>query len=132
MLEALRARGLKLGIVTNASQTMAMRDAELRTLGLIEYFPDCRIAAADVGYLKPHRRIFQAALERIGANAAETVFIGDNPIADIAGAEAAGMRAAQRVNGSAAAADGGLWQRQSCLRSLTELPAILDAWYPGW
>ena len=95
-LDALRSRGICLGVVTNSSQPMSLRDRELRQHGLLPYFPDCRLAAADVGYLKPHPRIFQCALERIGVAPDEAVFVGDNPIADIGGALGAGMRAVQR------------------------------------
>ncbi len=145
MLDALRSAGVKLGIVTNASQPMALRDAELVGHGLIEYFPDCRLAAADTGYLKPHRRMFETALAQLGAAPQETVFIGDNPRADIAGALGVGMRAVLRITQrvfhggaraverdtpSVSAADES--DRQASLHSLDELPAILDRWYPEW
>ncbi len=143
LLKTLRSRGIKLGIVTNASQPMALRDVELATHGLIEHFPDCRLAAADAGYLKPHRRIFQTALARLGTSPEETVFIGDNPVADIAGAEAAGMRAILRITDRAdfdaasgrtarARSNGNLPDIKHSLHSLEELPAMLDAWYPDW
>ena len=131
ILEMLRPLGIKLGIVTNASQPMAMRDAELVGHGLIDYFPDCRLAAADTGYLKPHARIFQCALNRMGTAPAETVFIGDNPEADIAGALAVGMRAVRRITGRADD-NGDLTPPHRSLHTLDELPAILDEWYPGW
>lgn len=131
MLEGLQAAGIKLGIVTNSSQPMALRDAELRGHGLMQYFPDCRLAAADVGYLKPHRRIFEAALERLGTDADETVFIGDSPSADIAGALGIGMRAIQRITHRRRfQADGN--PDFASLHSLAELPPILDAWYGDW
>ncbi|MCY3832580.1 MAG: HAD family hydrolase [Chloroflexi bacterium] len=130
-LRVLRAAGIKLGIVTNAAQPMFMRDAELATHGLLEYFPDCRLSAADVGYIKPHARIFNAALERMGTAPAETVFVGDNPEADIAGAQAVGMRAILRIT-DRAFDNGDLAQPQERLDTLDELPAILDGWYPGW
>ena len=109
------------------------------------YFPDCRLAAADTGYLKPHPRIFQAALAQLGTAADETVFIGDNPNADIAGALAVGMRAVLRIThrvfdsgiravkqNAEHAANGGETDLQARLHSLEELPAILDKWYPDW
>ena len=130
-LALLREHGLKTGIVTNASQPMSLRDAELRAHGLIDYFPDCRIAAADVGYLKPHRRIFRAALDRLGTNAVETVFVGDNPVADIAGAQALGMRAILRVN-RGGRANGHLAIPDARVTSFAQLPNILDHWYPEW
>ena len=131
MLETLRAQGIKTGIVTNASQPMAQRDAELATHGLLDYFPDCRLAAADSGYLKPHPRIFEAALAMMGTSADETLFIGDNPVADIGGAEAVGMRAVRRLT-DRAIFNGDLAPAAGSLRSFDELPAILDDWYPGW
>ncbi len=148
MLKTLRDSGVKLGIVTNASQPMSLRDAELEAHGLIEYFSDCRLAAADAGFLKPHPRIFAEALSRMDTAPAETIFVGDNPVADIGGAQGAGMRAVLRLTGradfdaaagrtardraSAAAYKRDLLDTQRSLASLDELPAILDAWYPGW
>ena len=131
LLETLRAKGVRLGIVTNASQPMFMRDRELEAYGLLEYFPDCRLAAADVGWLKPDKRIFNCALARIGASAQETVFIGDNPEADIAGALSVGMKAVLRV-ADRRPGQGTFADYEPRLRSLEGLPAILDLWYPGW
>ena len=128
VLEELRSRGIRLGVVTNSSQPMSLRDRELREHGLLPYFPDCRLAAADVGYLKPHPRIFHCALERIGVAPAEAVFIGDNPVADVTGALGAGMRAVQRLNWHGAHAIDG----QPGLRTFDDLPALLDDWYPDW
>ena len=131
MLDKLRAAGLKLGIVTNASQPMAMRDAELAAHGIIGYFPDCRLSAADAGYLKPHPQIFKSALERLGTAPEETVFVGDNPVADIEGAHGVGIRAVRRMT-SREIMNGNLTQPHPTLHSFAELPAILDEWYPGW
>lgn len=131
VLNILRRAGIKLGIVTNAAQPMTMRDAELETHGLMEYFPDCRLSAADAGYLKPDRRIFTCALRRLGTGPHETIFIGDNPEADIAGALSVGMKAVLRVT-DRALGNGAYSSHQPRLRSLARLPAILDEWYPGW
>lgn len=127
-------RGVRIGIVTNAAQPMRLRDSELHAYGLLEYFsiPAARIAAADVGYLKPDPSIFQHALEALDTTAEETVFVGDNPVADIAGAQAAGMRAVLRVKKPAQALISGLIQPDAAINSLEELPTILDDWYPGW
>lgn len=134
MLEKLQQRGIKLGIVTNASQPMQMRDPELETFGLLQYFPDelSRISAADVGYLKPHEAIFRHALNALGTTAEETVFIGDNPIADIAGAQSAGMKAVLRVTSPAPPLISGLIVPDAAINSMDELPTILDEFYPGW
>lgn len=142
LLDELRSWGIRLGVVTNSSQPMSLRDCELREHGLLPYFPDCRLAAADVGYLKPHPRIFHCALERVGVAPEEAVFIGDNPIADVNGALGVGMRAVQRLTADGASISGGHPQLSSdsggaidghpCMSSLEKLPALLDDWYPDW
>ena len=132
MLETLRARGIKIGIVTNASQPMRMRDVELAAHGLIDYFPDCRLSAADVGYLKPHPRIFQSALDLMGTAPEETVFIGDNLTADISGAQSSGMRAKLRLKPGVNNSWHGLTAPDGRIHSFAELPSILDEWHRGW
>lgn len=53
------------------------------------------IISSEVGASKPHPRIFEAALERAGARAEQCLHIGDDAVADVAGAEALGIRALQ-------------------------------------
>ena len=128
LLASLRNEQIQLGIVTNASQPMDMRDAELAAHGLLDYFPTCRVAAADVGILKPHPRIFEQALDMLGAAPQEAVFVGDNWHADIEGAQALGMRTVWRARDR----DAEYTKRHAQLQSFADLPPILDAWYPGW
>jgi putative hydrolase of the HAD superfamily len=131
-LTLLRDNGIKIAIVTNAYQPMWLRDLEIDAHGLLQHFPDCRISAADVGYLKPHPSIFQAAFDCLGVTADEAVFVGDNPIADIAGAQGAGMRAVLRIVSPTPPMLSGLIVPDGAVNTLTELPPILDQWYPGW
>jgi putative hydrolase of the HAD superfamily len=131
-LTLFRTRGLKMGIVTNAHQPMWIRDHELEVHGLLKHFPSCRFSAADVGYLKPHPNIFEMALKCLGTEAEETLFVGDNPVADIAGAQGAGLRAVLRVKNPAPLLLSGLVVPDGAINSLMELPAILDLLYPGW
>jgi HAD superfamily hydrolase (TIGR01509 family) len=130
-LALLREHGLKIGIVTNAHQPMWIRDIEITTLGILEFFPECRFSAADVGYLKPHPLIFQAALKCVGAKPEEAVFVGDDPDADIVGAQSAGLKAVMRrlprrpFTSETIIPD-------AFISRLDELPLQLDSWYPGW
>lgn len=130
-LPRLRERGIKIGIVTNASQPFALREKELVVHGIDDLFSDslCKIAACDVGYLKPHPRIFEHALELMGTSADETIYIGDNPIADVAGAQSAHMRAILRVNEATPPLISGLIMPDSAVNSFEELPFIFDDWY---
>ncbi len=134
MLAKFQQLGIKMGIVTNASQPMQMRDTELEAFGLLQYFPyqPARIAAADVGYLKPHQAIFEHALNVLGTTPEETIFIGDNPVADIAGAQSAGMKAILRVISPAPKLISGLIVPDGAINSLEELPVIFDNLFPGW
>jgi putative hydrolase of the HAD superfamily len=90
-LESLRAAGKKLGVITNGSIDWQSR--KLRTLGLEPYFDDVIISDA-VGVAKPDAKIFQLALERLGVDAVDAMYVGDHPQIDIAGARAAGLAAA--------------------------------------
>lgn len=131
-LKRLRDANLKLVLITNAYQPMWMRDIEMQQHGLLEFFPNCRFSAADVGKLKPHPSIFQKALTCLDVKPEETVFIGDNPTADIAGAQSAGMRAVLRVKLPMRPLISGLVIPDAAINSLDELPTILDGWFPNW
>lgn len=136
VLPQLRAHGLALGVVTNASHPMIMRDRELEAAGLLDHFPTCRVAAVDIGYIKPHRIIFEHALARLGIRPDEAVFVGDNLEADVSGAQGVGMYGVLRVNDPDAAAekpaaDSGVIP-DGTITSLHELLPLLDVWYPGW
>ena len=130
-LGLLRQHGIKIGIVTNAHQPMWIRDVEIRQHGLFDFFPDCRVSAADVGYLKPHPVIFQTALRCLGTKPAETIFVGDDPEADIVGAKSAGLRSILRRVPRRAARNG-MIVPDAAIDRLDEVPALLDSWYPGW
>ncbi len=90
VLQELRRRQYKLGLITNSFLPMWMRDVELRHYQLIDLF-DARTTSGDAGYLKPHPAIFLQMLEELGASAERSVFVGDRPLNDIAGANEAGM-----------------------------------------
>lgn len=134
ILDQFQAAGLQLGIITNAFQPIVLRDIELRHFDLLRYFPDqnLRITAADVGYLKPHPTIFHHALNLMHASADEVIFVGDNPVADIAGAQGVGMKAILRVNHGVPPLISGLIIPDHAINTFAELPSVLDAWYGGW
>ena len=60
-------------------------------LGLEKYIEDC-ISSANIGYEKPHPEIFRIALKQAG-NPNKVWMIGDNYLADVKGAEDAGLKA---------------------------------------
>jgi putative hydrolase of the HAD superfamily len=96
LLESLRERGLKLGLVSNALDPPWLLHRDLEQLGVAERL-DAAVFSSEVGMRKPHPAIFRAALERLEVGPGEAVFVGDSLVNDVAGAAALGMRTVQAV-----------------------------------
>lgn len=90
VLETLRRQAYKIGLITNSMMPMWMRDIELRTYGILDYF-DVRLTSGDIGYMKPHPAIYERALAQLDVQPQQAVFVGDRPANDIAGANAVGL-----------------------------------------
>ncbi len=67
-------------------------NADLGRCGLADLF-DGHITAGAIGVAKPDPRIFAALLDLAGASAGEVLHIGDDPLADVVGAQRAGIDA---------------------------------------
>lgn len=94
-LRWLRGRGYRLGAVSNRGYSGLRFQAEMRDLGLNDFFEVVAISC-DLGYMKPHPRIFQHALDAMGLMPEEAAMVGDSLRADVAGAKALGMTAVWR------------------------------------
>jgi putative hydrolase of the HAD superfamily len=88
-LQELRCRGVKIGIVSN----FAWHLPRLVDMLEIDYLVDDVVTSARVGYRKPRPEIFRLAVDRIGATVSTSVFVGDDPECDLAGARRAGLHA---------------------------------------
>jgi putative hydrolase of the HAD superfamily len=88
-LEGLRARGLKVVVVSNWDCSLG---EVLDRCGLGDLL-DGAVSSAEAGFRKPDPRIFGPALEIAGTVRERAVHVGDTPEEDVAGAEAAGIRA---------------------------------------
>ncbi|HET8951408.1 MAG TPA: HAD-IA family hydrolase, partial [Solirubrobacteraceae bacterium] len=86
-LRALRARGIRLVVVSNWDVSLHERLAELELAPLL----DGAVASAELGAAKPDRAIFAHALGLAGAAAEEAWHAGDSLEADVEGARAAGL-----------------------------------------
>lgn len=127
-LDALRARGVFVGVITNgADDTHAdSQRTKAERLGLLAAV-DGFWASDTVGYRKPDPRAFAPALAAAGHTAEMCLFVGDSLRADIAGANAAGMRSALLVRGASAAAPAeGQPQPWRVVCSLWETLDLLD------
>lgn len=86
-LASLRARGLKLAVVTNKADRPT---AKLLAALKLDAFFDA-VVGGDVPFRKPDARHVRAGLAALGVSAPEAVFVGDSPN-DAASARAAGLR----------------------------------------
>lgn len=91
-LKALREKKVKTAIVSNTpwGSPAHMWRRELDRHGLSRLV-DSAVFCGDVGWRKPDPRIFGHALRRLGLEAGECLFVGDDPRWDIDGPEALGM-----------------------------------------
>ena len=87
MLDQLKER-FHLHIITNGFEEI--QHVKLEFAGLTKYF-DCLITSEQAGSKKPDAGIFYYAMDQAGANAEESLMIGDDLDVDIIGARAVGM-----------------------------------------
>ncbi|HET6643845.1 MAG TPA: HAD family hydrolase [Gaiellaceae bacterium] len=96
LLETLRARGLKLALVSNTASPEWLLRPVLERQGLSERV-DAIVLSSEVGKRKPHPAIFHRALSELAVAPDETLFVGDRLDADIYGASRVGMRTVQAL-----------------------------------
>jgi putative hydrolase of the HAD superfamily len=87
-LAALRQRGLKLTVVSNANGKLRVLFERLALAGCV----DCLLDSHDEGVEKPDPRFFDIALARSNARRESTIHVGDLYHVDVVGARAAGLR----------------------------------------
>lgn len=76
VLEQLKEAGLKIGLVSNTIFPESYHKLDLEKFGIIDYF-DFMIFSSSFGYRKPHRLIYDKAIELSGLKADQSIFIGD-------------------------------------------------------
>ena len=86
-LTCLREAGLRLAVVSNSD---GRAEEALAAVGLLEQF-EFVIDSQLVGVEKPDPRIFRIALERMGLEPAEGLYVGDIYEVDVIGARRAGL-----------------------------------------
>lgn len=136
VLAQLRAAGIKLGLVTNASTALQRQKLAIAGLsaagGGEDWFGDVLIGTDTLGFGKPDPRVFYAACAQLEVAPERTAYVGDEPDIDAKAAAEAGLlgvwldRPGVRRHGpSAGAAEDALGERLCRITSLTELPGIL-------
>ena len=121
-LEALKGAGYKFALVSNIMRTPGVTLRQL--LGqfrLLGYFAHTTFSD-EVGIRKPAPEIFALTLRAVGGEAATAVHVGDDPILDVQGARAAGMRVIQVTSSSR----GNSIRPDLAISRLAELPAAIE------
>jgi len=85
--------------------------ADLKAIGMAHYF-QASIAAHSFGSAKPDPAIFHAACHALEVAPAEAVYIGDDPVLDVEGAQQAGLQA--------------VWMNRSALQPHRILPDHIE------
>jgi putative hydrolase of the HAD superfamily len=120
-IRALAATGRTLAIISNTGRTPG---TTLRRLlagaGVLDAFRVFSFSD-EVGARKPAAEIFHCTLAGAGCVPGAAVHIGDDPVNDVGGARAVGMRAVHYVPDGGPAADGA-----AAARHFGELPSLLD------
>jgi len=80
----------RLGLVTNGLSLV--QRGRLARSGLAGFF-SAVVISEEIGAAKPDPRFFEIAARSLGLAPAELLCVGDNPVADVAGARAAGIDA---------------------------------------
>jgi putative hydrolase of the HAD superfamily len=96
LLESLRARGLKLGLVSNAFDPGWLLHRDLEHMG-IEQRLDFSVFSSEVGTRKPYPAIFHRALEALDVEPERALFVGDRLFEDVRGAAEVGMTTVQAL-----------------------------------
>lgn len=122
-LERLRARGYALAVVSNTMRTpgTALRHL-LERAGLLGCFKHV-VFSDEAGVRKPDPAIFRLALDALGGEAGCAVHVGDDPVLDVHGARAAGMRVVQVVSAPIDAR--GAERPDASIAYLAELPDVI-------
>ncbi len=120
MLNTLKARGLKVGLITNGQHALQYKKLDMTGL---RYVFDEIIVSGDVMVDKPDPEIFLMMCEKLGVEPGETVYVGDNPVCDVEGARKAGLKTiwirSTRVDGAACRPD-------EMANDVREIPLLVD------
>jgi putative hydrolase of the HAD superfamily len=88
ILAYLKEKGYQMHLITNGFESVQFKKIENSKLA--PFFKEVITSEAS-NSLKPHKEIFEYALDKTGANLEESIMIGDNESADIQGAINIGM-----------------------------------------
>ena len=97
LLDALRGRGIRTGLVANSWPDPArLLRADVEAFGLADRL-DVLVFSEEAGARKPQPEIFLRALEQLGVEPENAIFVGDRLETDVSGAAQLGMTTVQAL-----------------------------------
>ena len=130
MLEALRAAGLRVGVLSNTIWPRAWHQGFFERDGVQPLF-DGAVYTSEIPWTKPSPRAFEAAMAAIGVGEpGRCVYVGDRLYDDVWGAQRSGMRAIHIPHSVIPAAQVGHTEGtpDAVATSLGELPGLVSRW----
>jgi putative hydrolase of the HAD superfamily len=124
-LSALRAQGLRIGMLSNTHWPRTFHEHFLQRDGLVDLI-DVRLYTSEMPFQKPHPSAFLAAARALHVESEAAVFVGDRPWDDISGAHSTGMRTVLRPNPVAPDVAG--IHPDARISGLPELVDLIHAW----
>ncbi|QWU17005.1 putative hydrolase of the HAD superfamily [Paenibacillus sophorae] len=88
ILEHLHNQNILLGMITNGFTAMQL--SNIKALGIEQYFSAILVSEQE-GIKKPDPQIFMRALEKLGVNPQESIYVGDHPVYDVQASRNVGM-----------------------------------------
>jgi putative hydrolase of the HAD superfamily len=130
LFDALRARGLRIGVLSNTIWSRADHERIFARDGILDRI-DGAVYSSEIPWTKPHPEAFRAALAAVGvADPGAAVFVGDRPFDDIHGAKSAGLRAVLLPHSDIPDVQKGPVEGEAdaVITQLADVLAVVDAW----
>ena len=130
MLEVLRDRGLRIGVLSNTIWSRERHEAIFARDGLAGLI-DGAVYSSEIEWTKPHPLAFRAALDAVAVDdPGQAVFVGDRLFDDIYGAASAGLRTIHIPHSDIPPEQVGhtVGRPDAVVRSLSEIPGVVAAW----
>jgi len=128
--EALRARGIKVGVLSNTIWPRSLHESFFERDG-VRHLIDGDVYTSEIPWTKPSPHAFRAAMDAVGAaDPARCVYVGDRLFDDIWGAHHAGLKAIHIPHSDIPTNQIGHTEGNpdAVVHRLAEIEALVDAW----
>ena len=133
LFQALRERGLKVGVLSNTTWPAAEHRRIFERDGVHDLI-DGAVYSSEIPWAKPHPKAFQAALDAVGVvDPGRAVFVGDRLFDDVFGANRAGLHAVlvPHSNIPVSQTTGVEGVPDAVVHELLDVIALIDGWLAG-